>query len=219
MPAAEGESAGRRPRVALIDYGSGNLRSVEKALQRAGADVERCADASGLENCSAVVLPGVGSFGDCARSLRERGLTEPLREWLAANRPYLGICLGYQILFERSEESQDERGLGHWRGEVVRFPATPGLKIPHMGWNSLEWGKPDSMFAGIEEPAYVFFVHSYYPVPADRAIITATSTHGVEFAAAARSGRVHGVQFHPEKSQSTGLRMLENFVRDLRGDT
>lgn len=218
MPLANCENAGRRPRVALVDYGSGNLRSVEKALARSGADVVHCVDAAPLGSCEAVVLPGVGSFGDCARSLRARQLTEPLREWLASGRPYLGICLGYQILFERSEESDDEYGLGHWRGEVVRFTATPGLKIPHMGWNNLKWGASDSMFAGIEEPAYVFFVHSYYPVPVDLAIITATSTHGVEFAAAARSGRVHGVQFHPEKSQSTGLRMLENFVRDLRGD-
>lgn len=218
MTVPEAASAGTRPRVAMIDYGSGNLRSVEKALARAGADVVRCTDHAPLASCAAVVLPGVGSFGDCARSLRAQGLTEPLREWLAAGRPYLGICLGYQILFERSAESGDEPGLGHWRGEVVRFAATPGLKVPHMGWNNLKWRAPDSMFAGLDDPAYVFFVHSYYPVPADDAIITATSTHGVEFAAAAGSGRVRGVQFHPEKSQATGLRMLENFVRDLSAE-
>ena len=206
------------PRVAMIDYGSGNLRSVEKALQHAGAVVERCENAARLDSCSAVVLPGVGSFGDCARSLRARGLTEPLREWVAADRPYLGICLGYQILFDGSEESPDERGLGHWPGRVVRFPSQPGLKIPHMGWNDLRWRAPDTIFAGLPGPAYVFFVHSYYPVPADAKIVTAVSTHGIEFAAAAGRGKVRGVQFHPEKSQSTGLRMLENFVRGLRGE-
>ena len=200
----------------MIDYGSGNLRSVEKALQHAGADVVRCPDASLLGSCSAVVLPGVGSFGDCARSLRERGLTGPLREWLAADRPYLGICLGYQILFESSTEAPAEKGLAHWRGEVVRFPSAPGLKVPHMGWNDLRWRAPDAVFAGLPDPAYVFFVHSYFPAPADASIATATASHGVEFAAAAGRGNVRGMQFHPEKSQAVGLRILENFVRGLR---
>jgi glutamine amidotransferase len=201
------------PRVAMIDYGSGNLRSVEKALQKAGALVVRCDTPQTLAGCAAVVLPGVGSFGDCARSLEARGLTAPLRAWLAAGRPYLGICLGYQILFEGSDESPDSAGLGHWRGRVVRFPAQPGLKVPHMGWNSLQWRAGEPLFAGAPDPACVYFVHSYFPVPADAGLVTATSRHGVEFAAAARDGRVHGMQFHPEKSQATGLRMLENFVR------
>ena len=214
--ASDATAGGQAPRVAMIDYGSGNLRSVEKALQRAGAEVVRCEDASGLGSCSAVVLPGVGSFGDCARSLRERGLTEPLRGWLAADRPYLGICLGYQILFESSTEAPGEQGLGHWRGEVVRFPSSPGLKVPHMGWNDLRWRTPDAVFAGLPDPAYVFFVHSYFPAPADASIVTATATHGVEFAAAAGRGNVRGMQFHPEKSQAAGLRFLENFVRGLR---
>ncbi len=206
------------PRVAVIDYGSGNLRSVEKALQQAGADIMRCGSPEGLEECAAIVLPGVGSFGDCARSLHERGLTEPLRAWLAADRPYLGICLGYQILFEGSEESPGVEGLGHWRGPVVRFPAQPGLKVPHMGWNSLERGVPEALFDGLVEPVHVYFVHSYFPAPVDDSIVTARCSHGVRFAAAAGRGRVRGVQFHPEKSQATGLRMLENFVRGLRGE-
>ena len=201
------------PRVAMIDYGSGNLRSVEKALQRAGAQIVRCDAPETLSACDAVVLPGVGSFGDCSRSLGARGLTAPLRAWLAADRPYLGICLGYQILFEESDESPGAAGLGHWRGRVVRFPVEPGLKVPHMGWNSLELRAEEPLFAGAPDPAHVYFVHSYYPVPADPGLVTATSRHGVEFAAAARAGRVHGLQFHPEKSQATGLRMLENFVR------
>ena len=205
------------PRVAVIDYGSGNLRSVEKALQHAGAVVVHCDSADGLDECAAIVLPGVGSFGDCARSLRERGLTNPLQAWLAAGRPYLGICLGYQILFEGSDESPDAAGLGHWRGRVVRFPAQPGLKVPHMGWNSLQKCAPEPLFDGIADPAYVYFVHSYYPVPAEPGLVTATSRHGMDFAAAARAGHVHGVQFHPEKSQDAGLHMLANFVREYAG--
>jgi glutamine amidotransferase len=203
----------------MIDYGSGNLRSVEKALQHAGADVVRCASPEPLEDCAAVVLPGVGSFGDCARCLQERGLTGLLREWLAAGRPYLGICLGYQILFETSEESPEARGLAHWRGRVVRFAAGHDLKVPHMGWNSLEWRAPDPLFTGLPDPAFVYFVHSYYPEPAEADLVTAACTHGVPFAAACRRGNIRGVQFHPEKSQDTGLRMLENFVNELRGVT
>ncbi|MBE2181342.1 MAG: imidazole glycerol phosphate synthase subunit HisH [Chthoniobacterales bacterium] len=209
------ERRGAQPRVAMIDYGSGNLRSVEKALQHVGADVVRCPDPANLGECSAIVLPGVGSFGDCSRSLQERGLTAPLKQWLSAGRPYLGICLGYQILFERSEESPEAEGLGHWSGRVVRFPGRPGLKVPHMGWNDLKWEAPEPLFDGLPDPAHVFFVHSYYPVPDDAGLVTATSTHGTGFAAAAGRGSVHGVQFHPEKSQAIGLRMMENFVRGL----
>lgn len=205
------------PRVAMIDYGSGNLRSVEKALQHAGADVLCCDSPELFDSCAAIVLPGVGSFGDCARSLDERGLTEPLRAWLAADRPYLGICLGYQILFGGSEESPEARGLAHWPGKVVRFPVRRDLKVPHMGWNTLEWRARDSIFTGIPDPAFVYFVHSYYPEPAEPDVVTAVCTHGVPFAASCRRGNVRGMQFHPEKSQQTGLRMLENFVGELRG--
>ncbi|MBJ7259261.1 MAG: imidazole glycerol phosphate synthase subunit HisH [Chthoniobacterales bacterium] len=204
------------PRVAVIDYGSGNLRSVEKALQKAGAEPVRCADADRIAGCDAIVLPGVGSFGDCARSLEERGLTPALRDWLAADRPYLGICLGYQILFEASAESPDARGLGHWGGRAVKFQEAPGHKVPHMGWNSLAWGAQDEIFAGVADGAYVFFVHSFYPAPTDESSVTAWCDYGVKFAAAAARGRVHGVQFHPEKSQDVGLRILENFVQSVR---
>ena len=149
-------------------------------------------------------------------SLKERGLTPPLREWLQSGRPYLGICLGYQILFESSEESPDAEGLGYWPGRVVRFPSSPQRKVPHMGWNSLTWEKPDEIFAGLPAQPYVFFVHSYYPSPQNRGIVTARCNYGTDFAAAAAEGHVHGVQFHPEKSQSTGLRILGNFVGSLR---
>lgn len=199
-------------RIALIDYGSGNLRSVEKALQRAGAAVQTCREPAGLETCDAVVLPGVGSFGDCARNLREQGLWEPLNAWLREGRPYLGICLGYQILFEGSEECPGERGFGHFAGRVVRFPAAAGLKVPHMGWNDLHYGAPDPMFSALPPEPYVFFVHSYFPRPEDEDMVTAWTDYGVRFAAAAARGRVHGVQFHPEKSQSVGLAMLRGFL-------
>lgn len=203
----------------MIDYGSGNLLSVEKALQHAGADVVRSESPEVLENCAAVVLPGVGSFGDCARSLEERGLTGPLRAWLESGRPYLGICLGYQILFETSEESPGARGLAHWRGKVVRFPALHDLKVPHMGWNSLDLRTPEPLFSGLPDPGFVYFVHSYYPQPEQPELVTASCVHGIPFAAACRQGNIRGVQFHPEKSQVVGLRMLENFVGELRGAT
>ena len=203
------------PRVAVIDYGSGNLRSVEKALQKAGAEPVRCSDARSVAECDAIVLPGVGSFGDCARSLEERGLMSVLREWLAADRPYLGICLGYQILFDSSEESPGARGLGYWPGRVVRFEEAPGRKVPHMGWNSLAWGARDGIFAGVPEGSHVFFVHSFYPDPKDASLVTAWCDYGPKFAAAAACGRVHGVQFHPEKSQDVGLHILKNFVQSI----
>lgn len=204
------------PRVAVIDYGSGNLRSVEKALQKSGAAPVRCAGPESLADCAAVVLPGVGSFGDCVRSLEERRLVGPLQDWLAANRPYLGICLGYQILFDTSEESPGTCGLGVWPGRVARFVPAPERKIPHMGWNTLRRGAPDAIFDGVTDPASVFFVHSFYPIPEDNSLVTAWCDYGVPFAAAAARGRIHGVQFHPEKSQSTGLQILGNFVRGLR---
>jgi len=216
--AGEGKcDAEKAPRVALIDYGSSNLGSVEKALEQAGAKVVRCLTPEAMDSCDAVVLPGVGSFGDCARRMKERGLTEALKEWLLADRTYLGICLGYQILFEGSEESPDQAGLGHWSGQVVKFPRHTGLKVPHMGWNQLGWKKADQIFADLPDPAHLYFVHSYFPLPNDPRIVTATSNHGLEFAAAAGQGRVRGMQFHPEKSQKIGLQILKNFVKELKG--
>lgn len=203
-----------RPKIALIDYGSGNLRSVEKALLHAGAEVVRCETPSQIASCSAVVLPGVGSFGDCARSLEKTGMMDYLREWVSTERPYLGICLGYHILFDESEECPGVRGLGHWCGRVVRFPVRHGLKVPHMGWNTLCWASPDPVFTGLGEAPSVYFVHSFFPVPDDQSLVTARTSHGVELAAAAGRGKVRGMQFHPEKSQAAGLRILENFVRE-----
>ena len=202
--------------VTIVDYGSGNLRSVGKALERVGASV-RIADApAGIGDPAAIVLPGVGAFGDCVRNLRERGLWQPVAEWLAADRPFLGICLGYQLLFEGSEESPGVEGFGVLRGRVRRFPAGTGLKVPHMGWNQLELVRPDHpLWRGLGASPEVYFVHSFYPVPEDPAVVTARCEYGVRFAAAAAVGRRVAVQFHPEKSQETGLAMLRNFVESI----
>jgi glutamine amidotransferase len=207
---------GSLSRIGLVDYGSGNLRSVQRALEHSGADVvhvTREADATG---CAALVVPGVGSFGDCARQLREAGLWDFLRDWLAADRPYLGICLGYQLLFESSEESPGVEGFGALKGRVVHFPRNGGLKIPHMGWNQLHIAKPgDRLLKGLGENPDFYFVHSYYPVPEDQSAVTSTCGYGVEFAASVTRGNLSAVQFHPEKSQALGLAMLRNFLDSL----
>jgi len=204
------------PVLGLVDYGSGNLRSVQRALEHAGGDcilVHKPADAA---KCDALVVPGVGSFGDCARQLRDAGLWEFLREWLQAESPYLGICLGYQLLFESSEESPGVEGLGALRGKVVHFPKDSGLKIPHMGWNQLHITAPsDRLMKGFDQAPDFYFVHSYYPIPEDPAVITSTCHYDVEFAASVTRGNLSAVQFHPEKSQELGLTMLSNFITSL----
>jgi len=203
----------RSPKVGLVDYGSGNLRSVGKALEAAGATVPLIRTAEELETLDAVVVPGVGSFGDCARNLRSTGLWEPLKAWVHAGRPYLGICLGYQLLFESSEESPGVEGLGVLPGRVVRFPAG-ALKVPHMGWNTLENAR-GPLYQGLGEAPSFYFVHSFYPVPADSAAISASCTYGGTFAASVSTGALHATQFHPEKSQATGLALLRNFLASL----
>ncbi|HWB59014.1 MAG TPA: imidazole glycerol phosphate synthase subunit HisH [Chthoniobacteraceae bacterium] len=199
--------------IALIDYGSGNLRSVSKALEHEGADVRLVDSPPGIEGADAVVLPGVGAFGDCVRNLRERGLWEPISQWLADGKPFLGICLGYQLLFESSEETPGVKGFGYFRGQVKRFHEA-GLKIPHMGWNSLERNN-HPLWAGLPANPYVFFVHSYFPVPDDASIVTSRTTYGETFAASVARDNVAAVQFHPEKSQEIGLAILRNFIRSI----
>jgi len=206
----------KSPLLGLVDYGSGNLRSVQRAIEHAGGEcihVQREADTTG---CAALVVPGVGSFGDCAGQLRERGLWEVIKSWIGADKPYLGICLGYQLLFDTSEESPGVEGLGVLRGKVVHFSKSSGLKIPHMGWNQLHINKPsDRLMTGLGENPDFYFVHSYYPVPEDDAVITSTCTYGMEFAASVTKGNLSAVQFHPEKSQELGLKMLRNFISSL----
>jgi glutamine amidotransferase len=203
----------RAPIIGLIDYGSGNLRSVGKAALKVGAQIEVLSGPDRIEAMDAIILPGVGAFGDCAQQLHARGLWEPLARWLQAERPFLGICLGYQLLFETSEESPGVHGFGRFAGAVRRFD-TPGLKVPQIGWNALHLEKPASpLWENVDNGSYVYFVHSYYPVPVNAGIVSATTEYGVSFAAAVEDGALSGCQFHPEKSQAAGLQMLHNFVQ------
>ena len=201
--------------IALIDYGSGNIRSVTKALQHEGADVQLVSDPDRLAEADAVVLPGVGDFGDCARNLKSRSLWEPLEGWLRSGKPFLGICVGYQLLFDSSEESPGEPGFGFFPGQVKKF-RSPDLKVPQIGWNNLQLTQPaHPLWRSLPPEPYVFFVHSYYPAPAREDVVIAQTTYGETFASGAAQGKVAGVQFHPEKSQDAGLAVLRNFVHDL----
>jgi len=204
------------PILGLVDYGSGNLRSVQRAIEHAGGTCLLVHTPAQAEQCAALVVPGVGSFGDCARQLREAGLWDVIKDWLAADRPYLGICLGYQLLFDSSEESPGAAGLGALAGKVVHFPRESGLKIPHMGWNQLHLTTPsDRLMKDLGQNPDFYFVHSYYPVPEDPSVITSTCDYGLEFAASVTRGNLSAVQFHPEKSQELGLVMLKNFITSL----
>jgi len=199
--------------IALIDYGSGNLRSVYNALRSQGGEVEILSDPSHMERASGVVLPGVGAFGDCVQQIRERGFWGPLQEWIAADRPFLGICVGYQVLFEGSEEAPGVAGMGVFSGQVRKFK-TPGLKVPQIGWNRLSLPMPENiLWNGLPADPYVYFVHSFYPDSKDPDVVSAECTYGKTFAAAASRGRINGVQFHPEKSQDVGLKILQNFLQ------
>jgi imidazole glycerol-phosphate synthase subunit HisH len=200
------------PLLGIVDYGRGNLRSVGKALETVGAGVRILSSPAEIDGCSALVLPGVGAFGDCARSLEQRGFTTPLMEWLQADKPFLGICLGYQVLFESSAESPGSKGLGFFQGTVRRFVSHPGRKIPHMGWNSLSIPGANPLFEGLPARPHVYFVHSFHPEPADPSVVSAWCEYGAPFAASVSLGNIHAVQFHPEKSQDLGLRMLQNFT-------
>ena len=199
--------------VAIVDYGMGNLRSVQKALERLGHAAEVTRDPARIATAPGVVLPGVGAFAACMENLTALGLVEPVQRAIASGRPFLGICLGMQLLFEESEEFGPVRGLGVLPGRVVRFAPDPALKVPHMGWNQLRVVRRVPQLAGIEDGAYVYFVHSYYPVPADPALVATTTVYGPEFASSVVIDNVFASQFHPEKSQRVGLRILENFLR------
>jgi imidazole glycerol-phosphate synthase subunit HisH len=199
--------------IGVVDYGSGNLRSVCKALEAVGASVSLITRAAQVDELDALVVPGVGAFGDCAQNLRDSGLWERLKEWLEADRPYLGICLGYQLLFDSSEESPGCKGLGILPGRVMRF-AGSRLKIPHIGWNTL-LDVRGPIYSELPANPYFYFVHSYFPVPANEHIVSALCEYGGKFAASVSSGNLHATQFHPEKSQSAGLALLRNFLDTL----
>ena len=205
----------RRPKIGLVDYGSGNLRSVAKALEAVGAQIEPIVAAPIPDSLNCLVLPGVGAFGDSVRHLQERGLFQPIREWLRSGKQFLGICLGYQLLFQGSEESPGVEGLALFDGVVRRFPHN-GLKVPQIGWNRLTWMKAArDRFPELPAEPFVYFVHSYYPVPENRSIIAATTVYGEEFAAAVVTENLLATQFHPEKSQENGLANLRQFVSSL----
>jgi glutamine amidotransferase len=197
--------------IAVLDVCSGNLRSVERALAHVGADVVVTRDPEVVRNADKLVVPGQGAFGPFMRGLVERGLGEPLREHIRAGKPYLGICLGMQVLFEHSDEGNCA-GLGVLKGNVARLvPGDPRLKIPHMGWNRVA---ARQQVPGIDDGAFVYFVHSYVVVPAERSVIALESTHGMQFCAAIQRENLFACQFHPEKSQATGLRLLKTFVEN-----
>ena len=198
--------------VAIIVYDAGNLRSVGKALEALGAETVVTRDPGVIAGSSRVILPGVGSFGDAMERLNQYGLPDVIRRTVSGNKPFLGICLGLQLLFEESEESPGVPGLGILKGKILKIPQTEGLKIPHMGWNSLNL-KPDSrLFAGIRDQEYVYFVHSYYLKAQEESQVAATTWYGTEIHAAVEAGNVFACQFHPEKSGDTGLRILKNFL-------
>lgn len=199
--------------IAVVDSGSGNLRSVRRALERAGApSVVVTADPDEVRRADRVVVPGQGAFKDGIDNLISRHLDEAIREVIAAGKPYLGLCVGMQLLFDESEEHGPVRGLGLLRGRVVRFAERPGLKVPHMGWNDVHLVKDDPLWRGIADGAYAYFVHSYHVVP-DGPITCLETDYGGRFCAAIRHENVFACQFHPEKSQAVGLAFLENFVK------
>jgi glutamine amidotransferase len=200
--------------IALIDYGAGNLRSVHKALKFLGADVRLVTRPEQMDGVQGVVLPGVGAFDDCLNALRRQKLLDACRGAIQSGLPFLGICVGYQALFEKSEEFNScAPGLGLFPGRVVRFGERPGLKIPQIGWNQVEPVRPGCpLFRGIAPGSYFYFVHSFYPQPVDRSIVAAETEYGDRFASAIWKDNVFATQFHPEKSQKAGLQLLRNFL-------
>lgn len=201
-------------KVGIIDYGAGNLRSVANAVQSLGIEPKVFSTPDGFDDLTHVILPGVGAFGDSMDELVRRGLDDPIRRWIAEDKPFFGICVGYQLLFDSAEESPGVKGLSVFSGTVRRFPED-GRKIPHMGWNAaVASDENDPEWEGLGPSPFFYFVHSYFPDPADSSLIAMrTEYEGVTFASAIRQGRLLATQFHPEKSQKAGLRLIENFLR------
>lgn len=203
--------------IAIIDYGAGNIQSVYKALKYIGAECEVTSDKDTIMKADGAILPGVGSFGDAMDTLEKYGIRDTINEFISTGKPFLGICLGLQLLFPKSFESPGAEGLGILKGEVKRIPNGVDLKIPHMGWNSINLLKKDGIFKDIEDGAYVYFVHSYYLDAEDKNIVSAQTEYGVTIDAAVSCGNVTATQFHPEKSGEVGLKMLNNFVKMCGG--
>jgi glutamine amidotransferase len=199
--------------IAIIDYQMGNLRSVQKGFERVGFAAEITSDPQRLAAADKVVLPGVGAFGDAMAELRTRGLVEPIRDMIAAGKPFLGICLGLQLLFDVGYEGGEHAGLGVLRGKVVRFDLPVGFKVPHMGWNQGRFVRPAPVLDGLADGTHFYFVHSYYVVPEDPALVAIETTYGHPFCAMVWRDNLFATQFHPEKSQADGLRLLRNFAK------
>jgi glutamine amidotransferase len=203
--------------IAVIDYGMGNLRSVEKALQLSGGRTKVTSNPKDLERCGKIVFPGVGSFGEAVKELKRRKLIAPIKAAISEGKPFLGLCLGLQLLFERSEEAPGVKGLGVLAGEVKKFRFKE-LKVPHMGWNRIVHRTSyivhrKEILRGVTDGAYMYFVHSYYVKPAEKSAILTTTDYGINFVAGMAKDNIYAFQFHPEKSQSEGLKILENFVK------
>lgn len=197
--------------IIVVDYGMGNLRSVQKGFEKVGCPAVVSRDPEEIVKAQRLVLPGVGAFPECMKNLASLGLVEPILDFIKSGRPFLGICLGLQLLFDESEEFGRHEGMKVVPGVVKGFDPTPGLKIPHMGWNEVILRNGSPLFSGIEDRTFFYFVHSFYVVPAQESDIAAESEYGITFTCAVSRDNVHAVQFHPEKSQANGLRMLQNF--------
>ena len=197
--------------IALVDYDAGNVKSVEKAIEKLGGEYVLTSDPNVIEKADAVILPGVGNFGDCMDKLISRGLDKAIRSFASTGKPFLGICVGLQLLFEESEESPGVPGLGILNGKIKRFPASEDLKVPQIGWNNVSSCR-GRLFDGIEDGTYFYFVHSYYLDASDPVIVSSKAEYGVTFDSSVESGNVFATQFHPEKSSDAGLRVLKNFL-------
>jgi glutamine amidotransferase len=203
--------------LVIVDYGVGNLRSAQKAFEHLGQPALVTSDADRIASAPAVVLPGQGAFGTCMANLTAAGLVEPVVAAAKSGRPFLGICVGMQLLFDESEESPGVRGLGIFGGKVVRFPRRPDLKVPHMGWNRLRIAKRVPTLADVADGDYVYFVHSFHPEPTDRDVVATTTDYGIEFVSSVGRDTVYAGVFHPEKSQHVGLKLLGGFVKTIQG--
>ncbi|MEW5706595.1 MAG: imidazole glycerol phosphate synthase subunit HisH [Actinomycetota bacterium] len=197
--------------IAIIDYGMGNLRSVEKAFEKLGFDVAISSDPMFIDRADGIILPGVGAFADCMSNLISAGLEKAVYDGIESGKPFLGICLGLQLLFQESEEDGIHKGLGIFKGRVRRLPK--GRKIPHMGWNQIKYVNKSPIFNGVPEGSHFYFVHSYYVDPVEKDVISTVTDYGLEFTSSVWSGNIFAVQFHPEKSGDIGLKVLENFGR------
>lgn len=204
--------------LAIINYGAGNLRSVQKACEYVGEKAVITDNREEILNADRVILPGVGSFGSCIEAIRKANLFDCIRQVTESGTPFLGICLGLQLLFEASDESPDAKGLGILKGRCVKIPPSDGVKIPHIGWNSITFPNPSPLFTGIEDGSFVYFVHSYYMQPNDKSVITAVCDYSASLPVALSRRNIHATQFHPEKSGDVGLKILKNFI-DLRRES